>query len=155
MSRSGEDDKPRKVLFVCLANLCRSPMAEALARRWHAAEIEAASAGVAPAPARMFPEALQLIRRRTGLDFSGHVPRFVLDSRPQDFDYIIAMDSPVFQRLSAMPQIPQDRLYGWEIADPCGLGLDAYERAAEEIEASLEQFLLNREMEKSIAIRKP
>ncbi len=155
MSHPGEDDKPRKVLFVCLANLCRSPMAEALARRWHAAEVEAASAGVAPAPARMFPEALQLIRRRTGLDFSGHVPRFVLDCRPQDFDYIIAMDSSVFLRLCGMPQVPQDRLYGWEIADPCGLGQDAYERAAGDIEANLEQFLLNREMEKDASTRKP
>lgn len=155
MSLPGAASKPCKVLFVCLANLCRSPMAMALARRWYAAEVEASSAGIAPSPSRMFPEALQVVQRLTGIDLSGHVPRFVLDCRPQDFDYIIAMDSPVFHRLSAMPQIPQDRLYGWEIADPCGLALDAYEQTAVQIESSLEQFLLNREMEKSAAIRKP
>ena len=33
--------KPVKILFVCLANLCRSPMAMALARCWHAPAIEA------------------------------------------------------------------------------------------------------------------
>ncbi len=144
-----------KILFVCLANLCRSPLAVALARHRHAPAIEAASAGVAPAPGRMFPEALQVIRRVTGQDMSGHVPRFVLDAQPQDFDYIIAMDSSVFLRLSQMSQIPQDRLYGWEIADPCGYGVDAYEKTAVEIEDCLEQFLLNREMERGPLSRKP
>ncbi|MCX6560422.1 MAG: low molecular weight phosphatase family protein [Candidatus Aminicenantes bacterium] len=147
--------KPVKILFVCLANLCRSPMAMAIARRWHAPAIEASSAGVSPSPGRMFPEALLVIRRLTGLDLSTHVPRFVLDSRPQDFDYIIAMDNSVFLRLSGMPQIPQERLYGWDVVDPCGLGIDAYERTADQIESYLEQFLLNREMEKGLPGRKP
>jgi protein-tyrosine phosphatase len=140
--------QPLKILFVCLANLCRSPLAVALTRHLHAPAIEAASAGVAPASGRMFPEALQVIKRVTGQDMSGHVPRFVLEARPQDFDYIIAMDSGIFLRLSEMPQIPQDRLYGWEIADPCGFGIDAYEKTAVEIESCLEQFLLNREMDR-------
>jgi protein-tyrosine-phosphatase len=144
-----------KILFVCLANLCRSPMAEALARHRHGPAIEAESAGVAPAPARMFPEALEVIRRATGLDMARHVPRYVLEARPEAFDYIIAMDSGVFLRLSRMPQIPQDRLYGWEIADPCGYGLEAYEKAAVQIEDCLEQFLLNREMERVPPPRKP
>jgi protein-tyrosine-phosphatase len=102
----------------------------------------------------MFPEALQVIKRVTGQDMSGHVPRNVLDARPQDFDYIIAMDSSVFWRLSEMPQIPKDKLYGWEIPDPCGYGIDAYEKTAVQIEACLEQFLLNREMERGFPGRK-
>jgi protein-tyrosine-phosphatase len=42
--------KPRrcKVLFVCIGNSCRSPMAEAIARRDASEEIEASSAGLAP-----------------------------------------------------------------------------------------------------------
>jgi hypothetical protein len=35
------------------------------------------------------------------------------------------------------------------------MGLDAYERAAGDIESCLEQFLLNREMEKAVSVRKP
>jgi len=145
---------PVKILFVCLANLCRSPLAVALTRHRHAPAIEAQSAGVAPAAARMFPEALQVIRRITGQDMSGHVPRFVLDARPEEYDYIIAMDSSVFLRLSQMPQIPQDKLYGWEIADPAGYGVDAYEKTAAQIEDCLEQFLLNREMERGLLARR-
>src|ERR1700738_2051894 len=37
-----------KVLFVCIGNSCRSPMAEAIAWRDASAEIEASSAGLAP-----------------------------------------------------------------------------------------------------------
>src|SRR6266403_2314268 len=37
-----------KVLFVCIGNSCRSPMAEAIARQDAFQEIEASSAGLAP-----------------------------------------------------------------------------------------------------------
>jgi arsenate reductase (thioredoxin) len=40
--------KPAKVLFVCIGNSCRSPMAEAIARKDALEEIEASSAGLAP-----------------------------------------------------------------------------------------------------------
>src|SRR6266404_2580302 len=39
-----------KVLFVCIGNSCRSPMAEAIARQDALQEIEASSAGLAPQP---------------------------------------------------------------------------------------------------------
>jgi protein-tyrosine-phosphatase len=37
-----------KVLFICIGNSCRSPMAEAIARKDALEEIEASSAGLAP-----------------------------------------------------------------------------------------------------------
>ena len=37
-----------KVLFICLGNACRSPMAEAIARKDAVEEIEPSSAGLAP-----------------------------------------------------------------------------------------------------------
>ncbi|MGC1580579.1 MAG: hypothetical protein WA766_03800, partial [Candidatus Acidiferrales bacterium] len=40
--------KPTRVLFVCIGNSCRSPMAEALARHSASDVIEAASAGISP-----------------------------------------------------------------------------------------------------------
>jgi protein-tyrosine-phosphatase len=143
-------EPPIRILFVCLANLCRSPLAKAIAKRCMGDGVEAESAGVAPSPGRIPDEGLEMIRRLTGADASGHRPRFVLEFPLDDFDYIIGMDSSVFMRLSDMPQVPKDKLYGWEIGDPCGLGMDAYEQAARQIEQYLDQFLINREMEKPL-----
>ena len=43
-------DRPFRVLFVCIGNSCRSPMAEAIANHRFPDLLEASSAGVAPAP---------------------------------------------------------------------------------------------------------
>ena len=147
--------KPLKVLFVCFANLCRSPMAEVIAETLYAGRIEARSAGVSPAPGGPFEEAVAVVRRRYGVDISSHRPRHVLELPVQDFDFVIALDSGVFLRLTEMARIPKDRLYGWEVPDPCGLGHDAYERTAQTIESALEKFLLNREQERTLPRRRP
>ena len=39
-----------KVMFVCIGNSCRSPMAEGFARDRHSDIIEASSSGIGPAP---------------------------------------------------------------------------------------------------------
>ena len=142
MAESKTLPPPLKVLFVCLANICRSPMAKAIAAHMMGPGIQADSAGVAPARGSMTPEALQVVFRKTGADYSRHVPRPVLDYPVEEYDFIIAMDSHVFMRLNEMPRVPKDRLYGWEVADPYGLGIDAYEHAARTIERHLERFLV-------------
>lgn len=136
-----DQDSPLRVLFVCLANICRSPMAVVIARKLHPGAIEADSAGVAPAEGPVFPVMAAVVRELYGADVSGHRPRHVLDLPVSEYDYIIAMDSSIFMRLSEMPEVPPDRLIGWEIADPAGLGYDAYEHTAELIEKNLEYFL--------------
>jgi protein-tyrosine-phosphatase len=139
--------KPIKILFVCLANLCRSPMAEAIARVAYGGMIQADSAGIAPGTGPIFPETALILSEFYGVNLSGHKPRHILEFPVANYDYIIAMDSPVFMRLSEMKEIPKDKLFGWEVADPCGLGIEAYERAALQIEEDLEQFVLKIEEE--------
>ena len=148
-------EPPIRILFVCLANLCRSPLAQVIAETDKSAGVMAESAGIAPSAGRMPPEGVEMIRRLSGRDASGHRPRFVLDVPLDGFDYIIGLDSSVFMALSEMPAVPKDKLYGWEISDPCGQGLSAYMETARQIEWTLGQFLLNREMEKQAARRKP
>jgi len=130
-----------RILFVCHANLCRSPLAKVVAEAFHKGRIEADSAGIAPGQGPVFPEMASVARQFYDADVSGHRPRFVLDRPVAEYDFIIALDSSVFNRLSEMPEIPRDRLFGWEIADPVGSGIKAYERAARAIEESLEKFL--------------
>ena len=142
-------EKPTRILFVCLANMCRSPMARIIAREICGESIEADSAGIAPAMGPIFPDTRLYVRNLLGIDLVDHEPRHVLEFPVASYDYIIAMDSSVFMTLTEMNEIPQDKLYGWDIPDPCGLGADAYERTARAIETNLERFLQNREMEKT------
>ena len=44
------EQKRFKVMFVCIGNSCRSPMAEGFARARHSDIIEASSSGIGPAP---------------------------------------------------------------------------------------------------------
>lgn len=87
-----------QVLFVCLGNICRSPMAEAIFRKMVnemrlGSQITVDSAGTGGWHVGEPPHhGTQKILRERGIDYSGIRARQI---RPQDFEnftYIIAMD---------------------------------------------------------------
>jgi protein-tyrosine phosphatase len=86
-----------RVLFVCLANVCRSPMADAVFAHLVRAEeleqvIEADSAGTADWEMGSAPHpGTQYILEANGITYSGEARR-ILKSDLNDFDYIITMD---------------------------------------------------------------
>ncbi len=61
---------PRRVLFVCEENSCRSQMAEAFARMYGAGEVEAYSAGSRPS-GQVNPKAITSMKE-LGHDLSRH-----------------------------------------------------------------------------------
>jgi protein-tyrosine phosphatase len=74
------------ILFVCTANQCRSPLAEAIARREASAlPVEFASAGLLQGGHRMPPTGVQ-VASELGLDLSGHL------SNQIDFDALLGYD---------------------------------------------------------------
>lgn len=94
-----------RVLFVCMGNICRSPMAEGMFRKavreaGLESRIETDSAGThayhvgAPPDSR----AQQAIRRR-GADISSLRGRHVADEDFERFDYILVMDGDNYDRL--------------------------------------------------------
>ncbi|MBX7540300.1 low molecular weight protein-tyrosine-phosphatase [Qipengyuania sphaerica] len=85
-----------KVLFVCLGNICRSPLAEAAFRRAAqeaGLDVEVDSAGTAnyhvgePPDPRSIDEA-----RRQGIDITGYRGRQLGAEDFHEFDYILGMD---------------------------------------------------------------
>lgn len=94
-----------KVLFVCMGNICRSPMAEGMFRKAVREagldrQVEADSAGthayhVGSAPD---PRAQQAVRKR-GADISGLRGRKVADADFDSFDYILVMDGDNYSKL--------------------------------------------------------
>jgi protein-tyrosine phosphatase len=87
-----------RVLFVCLGNICRSPMAEAVFRNLVkteglAEEIEIDSAGISGWHAGERPHhgTIQVLSKH-GISHDGIYSRQIQKNDLQTFDYIVAMD---------------------------------------------------------------
>lgn len=94
------------VLFVCLGNICRSPLAEAAFRRESQAlglDADANSAGtgdwhIGEAPDRR----AQAVARRNGVDIGGYRARLVTARDFRRFTHIVALDRKNLAVLKAM-----------------------------------------------------
>ncbi len=129
-------------LFVCFGNICRSPMAVGIARKVLGNGVRAESAGIAAGEgAAASPEAVLVLKALYGTDISGHRSREFGTIDVSAFDYVIAMDLYVYGRIKEAGTVPEDKLFGWDVGDPLGLGYDTYKRAAKKIEARLREFL--------------
>ena len=141
----------KRVLFVCLGNICRSPMAEGVFRRVAAdrgLDLEIASAGtgswhVGKPPD---PRAVAAARER-GIDISGQRARQVNAEDFSAFDLIAAMDEAnlaTLKRQSAPGARAQIRLFldfaegirEREVPDPYYGGEDGFAHALDLIEAA-------------------
>jgi len=94
-----------RVLFVCMGNICRSPMAEGLFRKAvreagleDLVEIDSAGTHAYHVGSPPDPRAQQAIRRR-GVDISDLRGRKVTDADFERFDYILPMDGDNYDRL--------------------------------------------------------
>jgi protein-tyrosine phosphatase len=147
-----------RILFVCLGNLCRSPIAEAIARRRAAPmkrcrDIVFASAGThplrigAPADAR----ARQVAQRR-GYDLGRHRTRRVSAADFENFDAILAMDRGNLASLHSMAPPgcaaratlfldPLGRAETSEVPDPYYGNLAGFEHVFDLCEAGVDALL--------------
>jgi len=129
-----------RILLVCYGNMCRSPMAEGIARKMLASQADVESAGTNAHSGNASSHAIEVMRASFGVDISSHKSRNVRDVPVNDFDYVIAMDSTVADDLRSMYPDINPRLITWEIDDPIGRGVEAYESSAREIQKHVEDF---------------
>jgi protein-tyrosine phosphatase len=94
------------ILFVCLGNICRSPLAEAAFRRAAAIaglDLTVDSAGTGDWHLGHAPDSrAQAVAAREGIDISGYRARQVTSADFGDFDHIVAMDQQNLDNLEAM-----------------------------------------------------
>ncbi len=145
------------VLFVCIANICRSPTAEAVFRHKAAAlcdrlEIDSAAThdyriGEAPDP---LAQSLALQR---GYDMSAKRARQIVRADLEHFDYVLAMDMKNMTELHRLGEpdlwqkpkllLSYSRLYqAREIPDPYGAGVEEFEEVLDMIESAANGLLM-------------
>jgi protein-tyrosine phosphatase len=119
----------RSVLFVCLGNICRSPLAEAVFRhkvreRGVEAEFEIDSAGTSgyhngAAPDRRSTETA----RRRGVELTGQSRQLGAEDLSR-FDYVIAMDGENLREIRALEAGGTARIHRLREWDPERSGAD-------------------------------
>jgi len=150
-----------RVLFVCMGNICRSPLAEGVFRRMLEGvglneKIYVDSAGThsyhvgAPPDTRSQSTAL-----RRGVDLRGIRARRVEEADLLEFDYVLAMDRDNFEHLLALcqeqPEL-RDRIHLFldfapdlsvrEVPDPYYGGPSGFERVMDLVEEAAQGLLI-------------
>ena len=126
------------VLFVCVANSCRSQMAEALARSLTGGRWDVWSAGSEPS-GRVHPVAEQLMAE-VGLPLQGHRSKGLDDVPARPWDYVVTMGCR-----EACPAVSARRRVDWSIPDPVSLPLEDARRIRDQITALVQQLIRQQE----------
>lgn len=151
------------VLFVCLGNICRSPIAEAVFRQLVKDEglenqIACDSAGTAAYHSGCLPDKrMRIVAREKGLQLT-HAARQISEKDFLNFDYILAMDQANFNSIRAESyrvngtypserqlylyrQFDTDRGESLDVPDPYYHEMDAFLNVYEITKRSGEHFL--------------
>src|ERR1041385_5839319 len=127
-----------RVLFVCIGNSCRSPMAESIAWRDAADLVESASAGLSPLGG-VHKLALATLEAN-GYRTDGLYSKPILNDAWTKADLVINMSG--YPREGAFRQSDWHKVEDWSVDDPYGSDLAAYQRTFEDIRAKIESLLV-------------
>ena len=125
------------VLFLCIGNSCRSPMAEAIARALGGGRIIAYSAGVAPT-GRIARRTIETLRG-LGYPTSGLVSKGLRDVPLETIDVVVSLIGE--SGLRALPTGVTARRLAWSIRDPFGEDEAVYEAVAHRLEVRVRRLL--------------
>ena len=126
------------LLFVCYGNICRSPIAEHLARRKFGGNTAIDSAGTHTWASEPAAETIAVMRSLYKLDISGHRPKSLAEVRLDSYDKIVALCTEVAEFIADKYPAAREKIVIWEIGDPYQGGRGAFERCARQIETLID-----------------
>ena len=129
-----------RILVVCIGNICRSPMAEALLRRdlqVSGSGAEVSSAGLGALVGHPADDIAQRLMERRDLDISGHRARQLDQQLIQQADLVLVMEQS--HRRSVETQYPTARGKVFRLGEWSGLDVpDPYRQPEAAFEYALE-----------------
>ena len=143
-----------KILFVCTGNTCRSPLAEAIARKiaiergMH--DVEIGSAGTSAWDGAPASDGALLVGMERGMDLSAHRAQTLNRDLARTTDVVLAMGPHHLERIEALGGAGHAYLlsdfasYGKSvrpISDPIGAELDIYRATADELEEEIRRVM--------------
>jgi len=132
--------QPKRVLFVCLGNACRSQMAEGFARMYGSDALVAASAGLAPAMHVASDTAKAMAEK--GIDLRDHFPKSIRHLGRSQFDLVINMSGMELPPIPGAPT-PGTQIREWDIPDPVFLKYAEHCEVRDEIERMVMGLILD------------
>ena len=141
------------ILIICTANICRSPVAEALLiNRLQDKGYDdwtASSAGTWATVKRGAARNSQVVSAQYGLDISDHIARMVEESYLAEADLVLCMEEGHVEALKAEFPDEAQKIYPitamsgptYSVADPFGSSLLDYQQMAAELASIIDRGL--------------
>jgi protein-tyrosine-phosphatase len=130
----------RRLLFVCRGNTCRSPMAEALARRILGVAVDVQSAGIDASDGTPATRDAIAVMSEKGLNIREHSSRRIDTVDVSAFDSVVAMCPDIAQSLRSRGVDPA-QIIELDVPDPYGKGIERYRATADQIVIELQRIL--------------
>ncbi len=128
--------RPIKILFVCIGNACRSPMAEAWAKHYGNGRLEVYSAGSC-AYGQIIADTYAVMREK-GISLEGQKSKGLRDVPLADMDIVVRMGTEVE---CTPPAGFKGRVEEWRIPDPYARGLNTFRMVRDQIELEVQGLI--------------
>lgn len=126
-----------KVMFVCIGNMCRSPMAEGFACELGGDIVDAYSAGTNPTG--VISEDAIMMMESKGFDISHQRSNGLNDVPLEHIDIAVIMSGYAPERV--FPPSFKGKVLEWDVDDPIGRSLATFRSVCDDIEQKVKNLL--------------